>query len=345
MRSTLLRIYLRDRAGWLAAFAINTALLLTLTFLVRTRANLGYALLLSATVLVIYLAVDLLRWWPFAAAAYRLCEQATDLDALTALPPASTAEQGFSRDLLAQMHRLALAERLRREDAHRRHLTFVNLWVHQMKTPVSAIRLTAQQAGADAARLEAAAATVLEETDRLAEGLDLVLHMARLDHFAADYHIERVDVAEALRGAINRRRRQFIRVGIFPEIHAGDEEWIVRTDAKWHALVLDQIISNALKYGAQGGPAGQRLRCRLGRTGAGAVTLAISDEGPGIVPEDLPRLFEPFFTGQNGRRYADATGVGLYIVRQVLERLGHTIAIDSAPGAGTTVTITYLTKL
>lgn len=74
------------------------------------------------------------------------------------------------------------------------------------------------------------------------------------------------------------------------------------------------------------------------------MVLTIADQGPGIPPEDLPRVFEPFFTGENGRRFGGATGIGLYLVRRIVDELEHEIAMESAPGAGTTVRLTYLTK-
>ncbi|HWI64278.1 MAG TPA: ATP-binding protein, partial [Symbiobacteriaceae bacterium] len=164
--------------------------------------------------------------------------------------------------------------------------------------------------------------------------------VARLQEFALDFKVEPVDLAEAVRRVINQRRKQFIRLTLYPEIDAPDGDWHVLTDAKWNGFVIDQIVSNALKYGSQGGAPGQRLRFSLRRTEAG-VTLTIADQGPGIPPEDLPRIFDPFFTGVNGRRFADATGIGLFVVREVTSRLGHRVAVASAPGQGTAVTLTY----
>ena len=121
--------------------------------------------------------------------------------------------------------------------------------------------------------------------------------------------------------------------------------WLVLTDEKWNAFAIDQVVANALEYASQAGKPHQRLKFCLSRrppgAGAPAIRLTIADEGPGIPPQDLPRIFEPFFTGENGRRYADATGIGLYLVKQVLDRLGHQIAVHSVEGQGTAVTLTY----
>jgi signal transduction histidine kinase len=357
MSRRLLLRYLRDRIPLLIAFYASAGLILALVSLLLSfesistsllRANVGYACLLVTTVLALYLGLDLLRWWPFARQMLFLQEHAVELAALANLPPGATFEQESCRELLTRLYSLAVADIARREEAHRQHLTFMNLWVHNMKTPVSALSLMAQQAGAQTeAELRSALEGVGEEAARLADGLELVLTMARLQEFARDYHVRRLDLLEQVRKAINQRRKQFIRAGIFPVMEAApDTAWPILTDEKWHGFVLDQIIANALKYAAQTGRPDQRLVFRLDRDPAQrAIRLQIADQGPGIPPEDLPRVFEPFFTGENGRRFGGATGIGLYLVKQVTDELGHPIAIASAAGQGTTVTLTYLTNL
>lgn len=339
--------FLRDRLALVLLFPGATLAILTLAGLLLSYeglrpdaiwSNLGYGLLLAGTMLTIYLIVDFVRWYPFARQVEALLQNDVGLEALANLPRGAGHDQAAFRDLLLKLYRLSVAERLSYQEAHQRHLAFMNLWVHQMKTPVSAIHLIAQQAGHEDPT--AALLSVEEEAAKLAEGLDLVLNMARLQDFALDLHIERVDLLQAVRAVINSRKKQFIRLGIFPEVHAADDDWTILTDAKWHGVILDQILSNALKYGAQAGRAGQRVTFRLERHDR-TVSLTIADQGPGIPPQDLDRVFDPFFTGENGRRYVDATGIGLYMVRQLSDRLGHDVRIASEAGAGTAVTVTY----
>lgn len=116
----------------------------------------------------------------------------------------------------------------------------------------------------------------------------------------------------------------------------------MRTDEKWNSFAIDQVVTNALKYGSQAGAPGQKLRIRLERL-PGAKRLSIADQGPGIPEQDLGRVFQPFFTGENGRRYGGATGMGLYLVKQVMDRMGHQVAVTSRVGEGPTVTFTYPT--
>ncbi len=346
----MIRRFLQDRLGLVAAFYINTALILLLAGLGlwyegaapgMLRSNLWYGALLATVVLALYLSLDYMRWLPFARQCQTLLRSYAGLPSLANLPSGNTLEQKEFQALLGKLYAQSISEIARYQDAHRRHLAFMNLWVHQMKTPVSAISLMSQQ-GAEATpeELRAALASVDEETVKLADGLDLVLNMARLQDFALDYQIRRTDLLTLVLQVINGRKKQFIWLSIFPEVEAEEGDWTVLTDEKWNRFVIDQVISNALKYASQAGRPGQKLKVSL-RRHADRFALTIADQGPGIPPEDLPRIFDPFFTGENGRRYAQATGVGLYLVRQVLDQLGHEVQVESEPGHGTTVTLSY----
>jgi len=116
---------------------------------------------------------------------------------------------------------------------------------------------------------------------------------------------------------------------------------LVVTDEKWLVFVLKQILSNALKYT----PAGRKISIYMDINFV--KTLVIEDTGIGISAEDLPRIMERGFTGYNGRMDKKATGIGLYLTRQILDRLNHEITIESVSGQGTKVYINLsnLTKM
>ena len=100
------------------------------------------------------------------------------------------------------------------------------------------------------------------------------------------------------------------------------------TDEKWLSFVLEQVLSNAIKYTSEGG-----VTIRLDEP----LTLVVEDTGIGVAPEDLPRIFERGYTGLNGRADKSATGIGLYLCRAVMRKLGHEIAAESEPGRGTRI--------
>ncbi|WP_019773888.1 ATP-binding protein, partial [Streptococcus sobrinus] len=105
-------------------------------------------------------------------------------------------------------------------------------------------------------------------------------------------------------------------------------DWQVKTDKKWLTFALSQILDNAIKYSKQSGS----ITVFMSETG-----LALSDQGLGILPEDLPRLFDEGFTGYNGHEHQKATGLGLYMTKQILDSLGLSIQVTSQAGQGTTV--------
>ncbi|MCG7409620.1 sensor histidine kinase [Paenibacillus sp. ACRRX] len=210
------------------------------------------------------------------------------------------------------------------------HLTFMNQWVHQMKTPLSVIELITQDA--DDTRFE----SIGEETDRLRQGLEMVLYMARLETFAQDFHVDKVELRELVNEVIQDNKRSFIRSYVYPEIMV-DVGFVVETDAKWLRFILQQVLSNAIKYSA-----GSREKVTVSAfTEERAVILEIKDHGIGIPKSDLSRVFRPFFTGENGRAYKESTGMGLYLVQEVIDRLNHEIRLASEAGVGTTVQIVF----
>jgi signal transduction histidine kinase len=115
---------------------------------------------------------------------------------------------------------------------------------------------------------------------------------------------------------------------------------MVHSDAKWIRFVLVQLLSNAIKYSS--GSHGQKVTIQAYES-ARSIILEVKDHGVGIPKSDLNRVFQPFFTGENGRHFKESTGMGLYIVKDVLTRMNHRIDLVSVQGEGTTVTITFET--
>jgi signal transduction histidine kinase len=175
-----------------------------------------------------------------------------------------------------------------------------------------------------------------EETDRIRKGLEMALYMARLETFEQDFHVETIRLREAVNAVILDNKRLFIRSFIYPDMQMTDD-LRVETDGKWLRFIIEQIVFNAVKYAA-----GSRTKLMIrGYTQERAVVLEVQDAGVGIPASDLSRVFQPFFTGENGRIFKESTGMGLYIVKTVLDKLNHDIRIDSQAGAGTTVKVIF----
>ena len=167
---------------------------------------------------------------------------------------------------------------------------------------------------------------ISEDLFRIEQYVEMVLCYLRLDSGSTDYIIREYDLDSIIKQAIKRFAPQFIRrrIQLFYEpVHAS-----VLTDEKWLLFVMEQVLSNALKY-TESGSITIVLEAPL--------TLCIRDTGIGIAPDDLPRIFEKGYTGYNGRSDKKASGIGLYLCRRICKNLGHTITALSSLDAGTEI--------
>ncbi len=200
-------------------------------------------------------------------------------------------------------------------------LAYYTLWVHQIKTPIAAMDLLLQQGERGLA--------AQAELFKISQYVDMALQYVRLDGTTRDLHLSQVSLDQVIRQVVRKYAKLFILKKI--RLDFRETGLTVLSDEKWLAFLLEQLLSNALKYTPEGG--------QVAIFGEPREILVIADTGIGIAPEDLPRVFERGFTGQNGRLDKKATGIGLYLCRRVTELLGHTLSITSAPGKGTQVRV------
>ena len=198
---------------------------------------------------------------------------------------------------------------------------YYTMWVHQIKTPIASMHLILQKEDSeDSRRLRA-------ELFRVEQYVQMVLCFLRLDSDFTDYVIKEYRVDDIIRPAVRRLAPQFIMKKLSLEYEQTDE--VALTDEKWLSFVVEQVLSNAVKYTSAGSIS---IKCDGDR-------LVISDTGIGIAAEDLPRIFDKGYTGFNGRADRKASGIGLYLCRRICDNLGHSIKVESAAGQGTTITI------
>lgn len=211
------------------------------------------------------------------------------------------------------------------------HHAFLDRWIHQMKTPVSVIELLAQDLD------EPESSDLREETERLKTGLNTVLYMARFRSVQTDFHIKQINLVDIVNRVNNDNKRLFIRNKIYPEVKEQIKNVQIESDEKWLFFILSQIIQNAIKYSAN---EADTILIEIDNV-SGKGVCQITDYGVGIPLEDKRRLFDMFFTGENGRKFRESTGVGLYLVKEVADYLGHEIEVDSTVGEGTTFRIVF----
>jgi len=324
-----MRLFLKDQ---LPLFVLYIAQLVLITLIYwldgyRKPAISLYAVLLSTAALGLYLG------YRYAAnrTFYRRLEQ--PLTTLSASPGSfqpSPLPEALHR-LLQEQARLYQADLLGYRSQIEAHIQFINQWAHQMKTPLSVIHLLLQE------RDDPQSSAIGDELDKLRKGLDMVLYTARLDSFEQDLHVESLELGALIRRIVSDQRRLFIRNRLSPRLELEAAGVTVVSDEKWLVFVITQLLTNAVRYTI----ADNAVISFRARTEAGRAVLEVEDAGVGIPDADLPRVFDPYFTGTNGRAFAESTGMGLYLARQICDKLGHQIEIASVQGEGTRVRITF----
>lgn len=309
--------YLREKSGWLLGFAGMIVCFSLIGWACGLPGSVAlYGALLCGAGL---LAGCIIGFWRHLR---RLC-LLRELDALrdpAELPrPRTQIETEYDR-LLRQLYREKAELLAESRQSSRRQLDTFSLWTHQIKVPISAMKLLLQD------QPDAASATLLCELFKVEQYADMALNYARMNASSTDYVLRTCDLDALLRKVLRRFAPLFIQKKL--RLCYEPVSYSLLTDEKWFSFAVEQLLSNAVKY-----------------TKAGSVTvtvdaekqlLTISDTGIGIAPEDLPRVFEQGYTGENGREQQRATGLGLYLCREALTRLGHSVRLESTPGQGTT---------
>lgn len=345
--------FLRDRIGLIGTFVgaglLATAVIqldLHLSGAALRDGSLAYAWLLGLLCLALWLAFDYQREAKFLRQLVQAAESES-IDQMGLLPRPRTLQQRLVAQAWTQLYTRLSSELSAERARGRQHVDIISQWAHHMKTPVAVIDLELQKVRQQnwPSTVSAVLDSIQEENDRLNHSVQMLLNMVRLEDFAADFHVEPVDLVALVRQVVNEQKRVFIAHQVYPRISIPDpadlppELLVVQSDAKWLRFVLEQLVSNAVKYASRPGGEG-RVLFRFAHTG-GAVVLEVADNGIGIPPEDLGRVFAPFYTGANGRAYPQSTGMGLYLAQQTCRRLGHQLEIASVPGEGTQVAIRF----
>lgn len=211
---------------------------------------------------------------------------------------------------------------------------FYTMWVHQIKTPIAALQLLMQTAPENISGMKG-------ELFKIERYVDIILNYLRMEDMNKDIMLKHYSLEPLVKQAVKKYTPLFIQSRL--SLNLEDLEYEVLTDEKWLVFVCEQLISNAIKYTKTGGIT---ISVQVWEEGEVKKTsLIIEDTGIGINPEDLPRIYERAFTGYNGRNDKKASGLGLYLCKTILQKLGHEIAITSIPQTGTCVTITFIENM
>lgn len=243
--------------------------------------------------------------------------------------PRSSLEENYNTMIGEIIKNNSKREILQKQDKKLQKV-MIYRFVHQMKTPLSVLRLICEKH-----RQEDDYKKIVRNINAIEYNLNQILDLYRLDEFKNDFVSEKVFLKQACKDSINGLKDYFITFQIYPRLDIDDDIYVY-SDSKWLKLIIHQILTNAIKYSDKG----QTVTIKAKRK-AERVILSIIDEGIGIEKADLDNIFELFYIGKNGRNNADSSGIGLYIVKKVIEYLGHKLEVESKIGRGTSMTIIF----
>ena len=362
----LLSGYIKRNLIWFSLILLIIILHMGYMILISVKsADIGYSLILDLMITAVVFIIGFVLYAKKVKKLGKILEH--PVEEQKELPePADDIELAYS-DII-ENHDIARSEAVNHMQKQQSATKdYYARWVHQIKTPISAARLLLQaqreildemsdendcgcetnsietksienNSGPDEnyLRLSDNISELEDELFKIEEYVNVVLQYQRINMSGSDYVIERASLDAIIRTVIRKYAKTMIRKHIQIQYDGTDQN--VYTDIKWTEFVLEQILSNAIKYTNKG-----TIHIQIVNE-PNWCFIKVIDNGIGIKAEDLPRIFENGYTGYNGRSQKKATGIGLYLCKQILDKLGHSIRIESEIGKGTTVWIGYGTK-
>ncbi|MCY7022560.1 sensor histidine kinase [Streptococcus sanguinis] len=312
-----LKSYLYSRRFFLALLILLLGFILLFAFVFDAyRSLLEYVALLLAFLSFLFIGAD--AWTTFKS--YRSQKLQASAQAQT---PLEKLLQERVEELEYEQKNQLLVEQEKYNDL----LDYYTLWVHQVKTPIAASSLLIGDLKDKEAKSQ-----LEQELFKIESYVHLVLQYLRLESFHDDVVLKQENLADLVREVVKKYALFFIQQGLSLNLH--DLDHTIVTDKKWFLVILEQVLSNSLKYTKEGSIEIYFHEDRL----------YIKDTGLGIQNADLLRVFERGFSGYNGRLTQQSSGLGLYLSKKIADQLGHKIAIDSQVGQGTTVYIAFPEK-
>ena len=312
-----LKSYLYSRRFFLALLILLLGFILLFAFVFDAyRSLLEYVALLLAFLSFLFIGAD--AWTAFKS--YRSQKLQASAQAQT---PLEKLLQERVEELEYEQKNQLLVEQEKYNDL----LDYYTLWVHQVKTPIAASSLLIGDLKDKEAKSQ-----LEQELFKIESYVHLVLQYLRLESFHDDLVLKQESLADLVREVVKKYALFFIQQGLSLNLH--DLDHTIVTDKKWFLVILEQVLSNSLKYTKEGSIEIYFHEDRL----------YIKDTGLGIQNADLLRVFERGFSGYNGRLTQQSSGLGLYLSKKIADQLGHKIAIDSQVGQGTTVSIAFPEK-
>ncbi len=206
---------------------------------------------------------------------------------------------------------------------------YIELWVHEIKTPIASSKLIIEN------NRNKITESIDEELNKINDFIEQVLYYAKSSVVEKDYIIKENILQNIINNVIKKNKNDLINKKV--QVMLENLNVSIKTDSKWLEYVINQIVTNSIKYSKD-----ENIKLKIySKKFKECVKLYIEDNGIGISKEDIGRVFDKGFTGNNGRKYIKSTGMGLYLCKNLLQKLGHDIYINSKQNVGTRVVIVF----
>ena len=277
-----------------------------------------YSVILCAFIGLIYVCINFINYYKKHIQLYKLQNEISI--SLENLPSPKTLMEEDYTNLILNLNNEYKTYISKSDIAKSDMIDYYTMWVHQIKTPISALKLLIQTSESEIS------SDLSSELFKIEQYVEMVLSYIRLGSNKNDFVLKEYDLDNIIRQAVRKYAPLFIRKKISLDFQPTNYK--VLTDEKWLVFVIEQLLSNAIKYTNKGKISIYSLENKK---------LVIEDTGIGISKEDIPRIFDKGFTGYNGRTDKKATGLGLYLCKNILDKLSHKIYIESEVGVKTKV--------
>lgn len=309
--------YIKDNFKHLLFYFIVLVILLVVSSLYgQLKEPIFYSLVLIGVIGFLFTSLDYMHYRRRITLLHRLAERPEN--AADNLPLTGNNEEFAYQQLIQALHESYQNYITTEEERYSDRSDYFAMWAHQIKTPIAAMHLLIDDKDMPQEK---------EQLFRIEEYVSMVMHYLKADDVSKDFVLAEYSLDSILEEAIRHYSRQFIQKKL--KLNYTPSHLKICTDEKWFLFVTEQLLSNSLKY-TQKGSISIYVKNE---------TLIIEDTGIGIEAADLPRMFEKGYTGYNGRKDKKSTGLGLYLCRKVLDKMGNPIRIESQVGSGTKMLI------
>lgn len=339
MNKLIIRAYIKEHIWGVTAYGLGIMLLFAIAGLYgydKAVKNMSYALVLIIFFGAVYGIYDYIRYKKRCLKLADIIIDAGERD--YHLPNADCLMEVLYQKMVSEEEREKRQLITEYDEKKKDMADYYTMWIHQIKTPIAAMRLLLEDQDETACKF--AGQQAFEELFKIEQYAEMALHFARLDSLSSDLLIKKYDVYEIIKQAVKKYAILFIGSGL--SFSMEEFSCVTVTDEKWLSFVIEQILSNALKYTQTGGISVYGANHKGEKQTDEAAYVVIEDTGIGIREEDIPRIFERGFTGYNGRMDKKSTGIGLYLCNQIMNRLSHTIQVESQMGKGTKVILGFV---